>query len=100
MKSNLEPLMNNKKNNPKIELKKVQEIALLCQALIITAIIISFIMSRFIPELTIIMNTYLVILSFVMAYTTYSIYKRKKMSLLYIIFGLIILSSVILESFA
>lgn len=100
MKSNLEPLKNNKKNSPKIELKKVHEIALLGQALIITAIIISFIMSRFIPELTIIMNIYLVILSFVMAYTSYSIYKRKNMSILYIIFGLIILSSVILEIFA
>lgn len=101
MKSNLEPLMNNKKkNNTKIELRKVQEIALLSQALIITAIIISFIMSRFIPELTIIMNVYLVILSVIMAYTSYSIYKRKKMSLVYIVFGLIILSSVILEIFA
>lgn len=98
MKSNLEPLMNNKKkNNQKIELKQVQEIALLGQALIITAIIISFIMSRFIPELTIIMNIYLVILSFIMAYTSYSIYKRKSTSILYIVFGLIILLSVILE---
>lgn len=101
MKSNLEPLMNNKrKNNQKIELRKVQEIALLSQALIITAIIIAFIMSRFIPELTIIMNSYLVILSFIMSYTSYSIYKRKGMSILYIIFGIIILSSVILEIFA
>lgn len=99
MKSNLEPLRNSKKN-PKIELKQVQEIALLGQALIIVAIIISFIMSRFIPELTIIMNTYLVILSFIMAYTSYSIYKRKSMSILYIVFGLIILSSVILEILA
>lgn len=101
MKSNLEPLMNNKrKNNQKIELRKVQEIALLSQALIITAIIIAFIMSRFIPELTIIMNSYLVILSFIMSYTSYSIYKRKGMSILYIVFGIIILSSVILEIFA
>lgn len=99
MKSNLEPLRNSKKS-PKIELKQVQEIALLGQALIIVAIIISFIMSRFIPELTIIMNTYLVILSFIIAYTSYSIYKRKSMSILYIVFGLIILSSVILEILA
>lgn len=99
MKSNLEPLKNNKKNNPKIELKKVQEIALLGQAMIIAAIIISFIMSRFIPEITMIMNCYLVILSFIMAYTSYSIYKRKNMSILYIVFGLIILSSVLLEWF-
>ena len=99
MKSNLEPLKNNKKNSPKIELKKAQEIALLSQAMIICAIIISFIMSRFIPELTIIMNSYLVILSFIMAYTSYSIYKRKGMSILYIVFGIIILSSVILEIF-
>lgn len=99
MKSNLEPLKNNKKNNPKIELKKVQEIALLSQALIIAAIIISFIMSRFIPELTILMNTYLVILSLIMAYTSYTIYKKKSISILYIVFGLIILSSVLIEWF-
>lgn len=99
MKSNLEPLKNNKKNNPKIELKKVQEIALLGQALIICAIIISFIMSRFIPELTILMNIYLVLLSMIMAYTSYTIYKKKSISILYIVFGLIILSSVLIEWF-
>ncbi len=100
MKSNLEPLKYSKKNsNPKIELKKVQEIALLSQALIIMAIIISFIMSRFIPELTILMNTYLVILSFIMAYTSYTIYKKKSISILYIVFGIIILSSILIEWF-
>lgn len=99
MKTNLEPLKNNKNNNPKIELKKVQEIALLGQAMIICAIIISFIMSRFIPELTILMNIYLVILSFIMAYTSYSIYKRKSISVLYIVFGIIILFSVVIEWF-
>ncbi len=99
MKNNLEPLKNNKKNNSKIELKKVQEIALLGQAMIICAIIISFIISRFIPELKILMNIYLVMLSLIMAYTSYSIYKRKSISILYIIFGFIILLSVIIEWF-
>ena len=99
MKNNLEPLKNNKKNNSKIELKKVQEIALLGQAMIICATIISFIISRFIPELKILMNIYLVMLSLIMAYTSYSIYKRKSISILYIIFGFIILLSVIIEWF-
>ena len=98
MKSNLESIKNNK-NSSKIELKKVQEIALLSQAMIICAIIISFIISRFIPELTILMNIYLVILSLIMAYTNYSIYKKKNMSILYIVFGVIILLSVIIEWF-
>lgn len=98
MKSNLEPLKNSKKSKgQKIELKQVQEIALLSQALMIFAIVVAFIMSRYIPELTIIMNIYLVLLAFIMAYTNYTIYKNKKLSILYIVFGIIILSSVILE---
>ena len=98
MKSNLEAL-NNKKGKEKIELKKVQEIALLSQALIIVAIIISFIMSRYIPELNLLMNIYLIILSFVMAYTNYSIYKKKSMCILYVVFGIIIISSILLGMF-
>lgn len=102
MKSNLESLKNtkSKNNSPKIELKKVQEIALLWQAIIILAIVISFIMSRFIAELTTLMNIYLVILSVIMSYTSYTIYKRKSISILYIIFGIIILSNIILEHLA
>lgn len=87
--------MKNKKNN-KIDLKQVQEIALLSQALMIFAIIVSFIMSRYIPELTILMNIYLVILSFIMAYTNYTTYKKKGICALYIVFGIIILLSTIM----
>mgnify|MGYP004521409257 CR=1 FL=1 len=96
MNSNLEPLKNNKKDEQKISLKRVQEIALLGQAITILAIIVSFIMSRYVVELTILVNIYLVILSFVMSYTSYSIYKRKGISILYIVFGLIILLSILL----
>lgn len=95
MNSNLEPLKNNKKDEKKISLKRVQEIALLGQAITILAIIASFIMSRYVAELTILVNIYLVILSFVMAYTSYSIYKRKSMSILYIVFGIVILLSIL-----
>lgn len=101
MKSNLEPLKNSKKNNTvKIELKKVQELALLSQAIMIFAIIVAFIMSRYIPELTMLMNIYLVILSLIMAYTNYSIYKKKSICILYIVFGIIILAGIIMELFA
>lgn len=96
MKSSLE---NSKKTKEKIELKKVQEIALLSQALIIVAIVISFIMSRYVPELTLLMNIYLVILAFVMAYTNYSIYKKKGICILYIVFAIIIISSILLGMF-
>ena len=41
MNSNLEPLKNNKKDEQKISLKRVQEIALLGQAITILAIIAS-----------------------------------------------------------
>lgn len=100
MKSNLEPLKNNKKNNnSKIELKKVQELALLSQAIMIFVIIVSFIMSRYIPELTILMNIYLVLLSLIMAYTNYTIYKKKSICILYIVFGIIISLSILLELF-
>lgn len=95
MNSNLEPLKNNKKDEQKISLKRVQEIALLGQAITILAIIASFIMSRYVVELTILVNIYLVILSFVMAYTSYSVYKRKGMSIVYIVFGIMILLSIL-----
>ena len=95
MNSNLEPLKNNKKDEQKISLKRVQEIALLGQAITILAIIASFIMSRYVAELTILVNIYLVILSFVMAYTSYSVYKRKGMSIVYIVFGIMILISIL-----
>lgn len=87
-------------NNTKIELKKVQEIALLTQLLLIFAIIVSFIMSRFVVELTILMNIYLVILAFVMAYTNYTISKRKSVSIIYLVLGIIILVDIIIGIFA
>ena len=52
-------------------------------------------MSRYVAELTILVNIYLVILSFVMAYTSYSVYKRKGMSIVYIVFGIMILLSIL-----
>lgn len=94
MKSNLEPLKT-KKDDKKIKLSQVQEIALIWQAIIIVAVIISFIMSRYIVELSLLMNLYLVILSFIMAYTNYTIYKKKSITFLYLIFGIIILGSII-----
>ncbi len=97
MKSNLQ--INNKKDNKKIELNKIQKIALLSQLLLIFAIIVSFIMSRYVIELTLLMNTYLVILAFVMAYTNYTIYKRKSISIIYLILGAVILVDILLGIF-
>lgn len=97
MKSNLEPLRkNNKKNEKKLELTKMQNLALLCQGIMIVATIIAFIMARFIPELSLVMYIYLVVLSFNMAYTNYAIYKAKASSLIYLVLGFLILVYTIL----
>lgn len=97
MKSNLEPLRkSNKKKEKKLELTKMQNLALLCQGIMIVATIIAFIMARFIPELSLVMDIYLIILSFNMAYTNYAIYKSKVSSIIYLSLGILILVYTIL----
>lgn len=92
MKENMKPM---NKNKEKFEINKVQEIILLGQAMVIVAIISSFILSKIYSEFSLLLDIYLIILCAIMAYTNFSIYNRKKISVIYIIFSIIILISII-----
>lgn len=92
MKENMKPM---NKNKEKFEINKVQEIILLGQAMVIVAIISSFILSKIYSEFSLLLDIYLIILCVIMAYTNFSIYNRKKISVIYIIFSIIILISII-----
>ena len=97
MKENMKPMnkKNKNKDKEKFEINKVQEIILLGQAMVIVAIIASFILSKIYSEFSLLLDIYLIILCAIMAYTNFSIYNRKKISIIYIIFSIIILISII-----
>ena len=92
MKENMKPM---NKDKEKFEINKVQEIILLGQAMVIVAIISSFILSKIYSEFSLLLDIYLIILCAIMVYTNFSIYNRKKISVIYIIFSIIILISII-----
>lgn len=92
MKENMKPM---NKDKEKFEINKVQEIILLGQAMVIVAIISSFILSKIYSEFSLLLDIYLIILCAIMSYTNFSIYNRKKISVIYIIFSIIILISII-----
>lgn len=85
-----------KKEKQEIELTKFQSILLLSQALMMMALIISYVMSLFIVELKLLWQIYLILLTIIMAMSNYSISKNKKVSILYLAIGLLFLIGIII----
>ena len=89
VKSNFEILhAQNKKKEKKEKYEDVKNAILLSQGIIIGSIIISFIMSLFIPELGILSRIFFIILTFIMAISNYFIYKKISYSIMYLIVGI------------
>lgn len=76
--------------------KKIDELGIFLQAVLAAAVVISFITSLFIGPLLIVTYSLMALILFVLSYNNYTIYKRKYMTIVYFIFGFIVLLMTIL----
>lgn len=76
--------------------KKIDELGIFLQAVLAAAVVISFITSLFIGPLLIVTYSLMSLILFVLSYNNYTIYKRKYMTIVYFIFGFIVLLMTIL----
>lgn len=76
--------------------KKIDELGIFLQVVLAAAVVISFITSLFIGPLLIVTYSLMSLILFVLSYNNYTIYKRKYMTIVYFIFGFIVLLMTIL----
>lgn len=76
--------------------KKIDELGIFLQVVLAAAVVISFITSLFIGPLLIVTYSLMSLILFVLSYNNYTIYKRKYMTIVYFIFGFIVIIMTIL----
>lgn len=76
--------------------KKIDELGIFLQVVLAAAVVISFITSLFIGPLLIVTYSLMSLILFVLSYNNYTIYKRKYMTVVYFIFGFIVILMTIL----
>lgn len=76
--------------------KKIDELGIFLQVVLAAAVVISFITSLFIGPLLIVTYSLMSLILFVLSYNNYTIYKRKYMTIVYFIFGFIVILMTIL----
>lgn len=76
--------------------KKIDELGIFLQVVLASAVVISFITSLFIGPLLIVTYSLMSLILFVLSYNNYTIYKRKYMTIVYFIFGFIVMLMTIL----
>ena len=76
--------------------KKIDELGIFLQVVLAAAVVISLITSLFIGPLLIVTYSLMSLILFVLSYNNYTIYKRKYMTIVYFIFGFIVLLMTIL----
>ena len=70
--------------------KRIDEIGIFLQFVLLAAVIISFLTSIFIGPLLVVTYSLMALILFVLSYNNYTIYKRKYMTLLYFICGVLL----------
>lgn len=73
--------------------KKIDNIGLFLQCVLTSAVVISLITSIFIGPLLLVTYALTSLILFTLAYNNYTIYKRKYMTVIYFIFGFLVLIS-------
>lgn len=76
--------------------KKIDELGIFLQVVLAAAVVISFITSLFIGPLLIVTYSLMSLILFALSYNNYTIYKRKYMTIVYFIFGFIVIIMTIL----
>ena len=73
--------------------KKIDNIGIFLQCVLTSAVVISLITSIFIGPLLLVTYALTSLILFTLAYNNYTIYKRKYMTVIYFIFGFLVLIS-------
>ena len=74
-----------------------KSIMLNLQLIVAMLLVIALLVGMFVKGLDIIVFSLMAILLFILSYNNYKIYKRKYMSPIYLIFGIIVLAKVVME---
>ena len=69
--------------------KRIDDLGLFLQIVLTAAVIISFITSLFIGPLLVVTYALMALILFVLCYNNYVIYKRKYLTTLYFVFGIV-----------
>jgi hypothetical protein len=80
----------------KIMNKKINNLGIFLQAVLTAAVIISFITSLFIGPLLVVTYALMTLILFVLCYNNYTIYKKKYMTIIYFVVGILLLLITIL----
>ena len=78
--------------------EQLNQLTMLIQMLLMEFIIVFVILALYVPEFSISLVILMGITLLVLSYNNYAIYKRKYFTLIYLIFGIASLASVILKS--